>query len=243
MKNIIQQTREWYKNYYQEKKDFRNSLLYNPEVLFQLFAFRSSIISALKSIGSDSLSNKILDVGCGEGKNIYLFLELGFTPSNIYGVDILPEKIQVVKEKLPNINWICADASKMKFEDNKFDIVFESTMFIQLTNNNLSEKIAEEMIRVTKSGGYIILCDWRYSWLGNKNYNALTKKRIMKLFNVGTQMQVYRIHKGALIPPIGRFLSKYFSPLYFIISFLFPFLVGQTVTVLKKINKDKISNI
>jgi hypothetical protein len=40
--------------------------------------------------------------------------------------------------------------------------------------------------------------------------------------------------RGALIPPVGRFLSKYCHALYFPVAALLPPLVGQVVTVLQK---------
>jgi len=104
-----------------------------------------------------------------------------------------------------------------------------------MTDDELSGKIAKEMIRVTKKDGYILLIDWRYSHPFNKEYKGLSKKRIANLFDVGTKTSVFKIHKGALVPPAGRFISKNIPSIYFVLQSVFPFLVGQMVTVLKKV--------
>ena len=62
-----------------------------------------------------------------------------------------------------------------------FNLVMESTMFVQLTDEELSQKISQEMLRVTKPGGYILLIDWRYGKPGNTDYLAVSNKRITKL--------------------------------------------------------------
>ncbi len=234
LKTTEQGVEEIYKRYHSRKKKDRNDLLRNPEVLFQVLAFDRSIISAFSSIQLDPKTAKILDVGCGEGASIINLLRLGFLPSNLYGIDILRDKIKQAKIKFPNINWIHGDASSMQFEDNFFDCVMESTIFLQMTDDELSDKVAKEMIRVTKKGGYILLIDWRYSHPFNKEYKGLSKKRIINLFNVGSKTSILRTYKGALIPLVGRFISKNIPGIYFLLQSLFPFLVGQVTTVLKK---------
>ena len=231
---VEQKTAELYKEYYKKKDADRNDLLKNPEVLFQTLAFDRSIISSFASTNIEPETAKVLDVGCGAGGGVINLIRLGFSPSNIYGIDILRDRIAEAKVRFPNINWIYGDASCMKFEDNFFECVMESTIFLQMTDDELSGRIAKEMTRVTKRGGYIILIDWRYSHPFNKTYKGLSKKRLAKLFDVGTKTSVFKIHKGALVPPIGRFISKNIPSVYFVLQSLFPFLVGQVATVLRK---------
>ena len=67
----LSKTEQWYKEYYQKKGKFRNSLLYNPEVVFQTLAHDLCIIKAMNYLTKiskvDLASWKILDVGCGGG--------------------------------------------------------------------------------------------------------------------------------------------------------------------------------
>jgi len=192
------------------------------------------MVRALRSINADARSTRVLDFGCGEGGSMWVFLQLGFEPSNLFGVDIQEERILTAKSRNPVVNFQCADASRLDFRDNTFDIAMESTMFVQLADDGLAKAIAAEMVRVTKVGGTLLLCDWRYPKPGSPEYKALSTRRISKLFEVGTRTEICRTFHGPLVPPVGRFLSKHFSSAYFMIHALFPFLAGQVVTVLRK---------
>jgi ubiquinone/menaquinone biosynthesis C-methylase UbiE len=236
--SAVSQTREWYKNYYSDKGSHRNDLLRNSEVLFQTIAYDASLVSALRSIKLDSTSALILDVGCGGGGSLLNFLRFGFIPSQLYGIDILEERILEARYKYPNINWISGDAINMRFADNTFDLVFESTMFVQITDDDLAKRIASEMLRVTKCGGYILLIDWRYSKPWEAAYRGLSIRRIKELFTTGSKCQIEGVFRGALVPPLGRFVSKRFPSGYFLLQRLFPFLVGQIAVTLKKINDE-----
>ena len=122
----------------------------------------------------------------------------------------------------------------MKFEDAAFDVVSESTMFVSLTSDKLRTAIASEMVRVCRPGGYLILVDWRTPWPGNPNYKALTLREVRRLFGVKEKTDLVVRSRGALVPPLGRLLSRYASPLYFLVAALAPALVGQVVYVLKR---------
>jgi hypothetical protein len=43
------------------------------------------------------------------------------------------------------------------------------------------------------------------------------------------------VEKGALVPPVGRFLSSRLPGLYFAVQALMPPLVGQTTTILERL--------
>ena len=232
--DIEQKTDEVYKKYYSKKGKDRNDLLRNPEVLFQTLAFDRSIISSVASTKLDPKAAKILDVGCGNGVSILNLLKLGFSPSHLYGIDIIEKRILEAQTRFPNVNWTHCNASRMKFKDNFFDCVMESTIFLQMTDVELSGKIANEMIRVTNRGRYILLIDWRYSHPFDKGYKGLSRNRIANLFNVGSKTSIFKVYRGALIPPVGRFVSKNIPGIYFVLQLLFPFLVGQMATVLRK---------
>lgn len=217
--------------YYARKGNDRNDILTNPGVLFQTLALQKSVVEALWMLPINR-NWKVLDVGCGNGASLAQFLAFEFTPSCLYGIDVIPERVQEGKERYPNLNLICGDASQMDYESNSFNIVMESMIFLQMMDNALIQKIANEMLRVVEPSGYIILTDWRYGY-GNK-YNGLSKKRINQLFKVGTKTTVRCSTHGALLPPIGRFLSKYLSFSYFAIQRILPFCVAQVTTVLQK---------
>jgi len=225
---------DWYRAYYAAKGAERNSLLHNPEVLYQSLAQEAALVRALQYIRPNHEAAHVLDVGCGDGTTLLAFLRLGFAAGNLHGIDFQEERIARAKEKCASIHFAQGDATKMEFASQTFDLVHEATMFIHSVDEELSRKIAGEMVRVTKPGGHILLCDWRYSKPGSAAHCAVTQKRIARLFEIGRQTSRCGVFAGPLLPPIGRFLSRRLPSAYFLVSGLFPFLVGQVTTVLRK---------
>jgi ubiquinone/menaquinone biosynthesis C-methylase UbiE len=228
-------TANCYEEYYKTKLSNRNDPLSNPEVLFQGFAFESSVTNALRATQLPPDTARVLDVGCGSGNSLLNFIKLGFKAENLYGIDILEERVETGISKFPNLKLSVGDATDLKFSTGSFDIVFESTMFLQITDDNLACRIGTEMIRVTKPGGFIVLVDWRYGKPGKSEFSAVNSERISKLFSVNKATCVFASYKGALIPPVGRFLSANLPSTYFLVQALFPFLTGQMTTVLQKL--------
>jgi ubiquinone/menaquinone biosynthesis C-methylase UbiE len=227
------QTEVCYHDYYAAKGDDRNDPLRNPGVLFQNLAFEKSIVEALRRIKLDKESWKILDVGCGAGFSLLRLLSYGLEPERLFGIDIVESRIALGRKRHPALNLILGDATAMEYAPDSFDMVMESTVFLQLTDESIATGIASEMVRVVKTGGYILLTDWRYSF-GRKGYVAVSPERIARLFGVGKDTAVVCRTNGALLPPLGRALSRYLPSLYFPVCKLLPFLVGQVTTVLRK---------
>jgi ubiquinone/menaquinone biosynthesis C-methylase UbiE len=232
MAGLQLETEQWYEWYYRRKGMYRNDVIFNRGVLFQKLAFEKSIIEALRTIGINR-DWKVLDVGCGSGGSLIQFLDLGFNPNNLYGIDIIPNNIENAKEKLCNVQFECGNAAQMDYKSDYFDIVTESTMFMQITDNNLSQKIANEMLRVVKPSGYIMLIDWRYNFR-KPEYKPLSKTRVAELFKTGIKTKLHCYNHGALIPPVGRFLSARLSPIYFLVQSFLPILSAQITIILKK---------
>jgi SAM-dependent methyltransferase len=227
-------TEECYRQYNARKGADRNSLLHNPEVLFQTLARDAAIVRSMQWIHPDTQSAHVLDVGCGDGDSLWILLRLGFKPSNLFGVDIQEDRIFRAKTTNSFVNFECTDATNLAFNDDIFDITMESMLFLQLTDDDVARRIASEMIRVTKPGGILLVSDWRYSKPGSQEFKGVSTSRIADLYQVGTETEVCRTFQGPLVPPLGRFLSKHLSCSYFVIQALFPFFVGHMVSILKK---------
>jgi ubiquinone/menaquinone biosynthesis C-methylase UbiE len=232
--NLTAATKDWYRNYAGVKGDDRNDLVRNPGVLFQTLAMEMSVIRAMRSIPIDPATSKVLDVGCGWGGSLFTFVKMRFQPHLLYGVDIHDEMIAYAKGRFSSINFSVGDARKLDFPDHMFDIVTESYMFVQLTDETVSHEAADEMLRVLKPSGYLLLVDWRYSRPGDPNYVGLSKARVRKLFHVGERTEFLSTRNGALIPPLGRFVSRFLPSFYFLIQGFFGILAGQQAMVLRK---------
>ncbi|MDC0210564.1 class I SAM-dependent methyltransferase [Flavobacteriaceae bacterium] len=94
---------------------------------------------------------KILEVGIGDG--FPYSSKLDKMEFEVYGIDLSPKHVDMVKESLPNINVKVGDSENLDFKDDMFDVVFcfRSTWYFP----NLTKSI-NEMLRVRKQDGLVI---------------------------------------------------------------------------------------
>ncbi len=100
-------------------------------------------------------SDFVLDIGCGEGRNISSIIK---KTENVYGIDNDPKAVRDVQKHFKdhkNIKIFCAEAEKLPFEDSTFDTV---TFLIILPNLEYNKETAlKESVRVLKDKGHLIL--------------------------------------------------------------------------------------
>jgi len=84
---------------------------------------------------------KILDVGCEEGRELINLIRYGARPENLYGIDLLEERIITAKNLHPYINLISGDGSKLPYLDEYFDIVMQFTVFTSILDKNMKKNI------------------------------------------------------------------------------------------------------
>jgi len=178
------------------------------------------------------LASKILDVGCASGYGLTPFLLAGFSPEQLHGVDLFGERISQGKAAFPNMNLHQGDATDMNYPSESFDLSMEQFCFCHILSDSTRAKIAQEMLRVTKAGGYILVMDWCVG-CRKKQYNGVSKGKIKRLFHVGDKTEIVKRWPVQLAPPIGRTLSLYAPSFYPIIKKLFP-LVLSHLTLLQK---------
>ncbi|MBU2101819.1 MAG: class I SAM-dependent methyltransferase [Candidatus Omnitrophota bacterium] len=147
---------------------------------------------------------KILDIGCGGGTTLAGFLTWGAKPENLYGVDLIPERIEDARSRYPAFTFYCADAEHLEFPDFSFDMIIIFTVFSSILDDSMAKKIAGEAMRVLKTGGLIIIYDVRYPNLFNPFVRALTKQLVRKYFSGYTRLSFTAL---TLIPTLARFLG------------------------------------
>lgn len=94
-------------------------------------------------------ASKILDVGCGGG---FLSNELALHGHDVTGVDISEESLNVARsfDKTNNAKYITADAYRLPFPDNSFDVL---TAMDFLEHVDRPDDIIKEFARVLKPQG------------------------------------------------------------------------------------------
>lgn len=103
-------------------------------------------------------NERILDLATGTGRVSVGLAEKGIP---IMGVDLTWKMLELAKQKaaekgLNNISFHVANALKLPFKDNTFDKVV-STRFFHILPFEMQKAIVQEMTRIVKPGGTIIV--------------------------------------------------------------------------------------
>ncbi len=100
---------------------------------------------------------KLLDAGCGGGRNLTYFFKAGF---DVSGVDQSPAAIAEIRSlaaamapNLPAENFRVETVEKMSFADSAFDVVLSSAVLHFARDENHWRAMVDEMWRVLKPGG------------------------------------------------------------------------------------------
>ena len=102
---------------------------------------------------------KVLDAGCGGGRNLVYFLQNDF---EVYGIDPNSNAVDAVSElaktlapDLPADNFKMAVAEKLPFDDERFDLVISSAVLHFANDEKHFDAMLRSMWRVLKPGGYL----------------------------------------------------------------------------------------
>jgi demethylmenaquinone methyltransferase/2-methoxy-6-polyprenyl-1,4-benzoquinol methylase len=131
----------------------------------------------------DKPGGRVLDVGCGPAEMVRALLRLD---CEFWGLDPSPRMIEICRTRfgeLKNVHFVEGQAGQISFPDAFFDVVLCMGVIDGLKN---SGQVLEEMLRVMKPGGTIIISFAnRHSpyaqWKKYVFYPALTlKRRVMQ---------------------------------------------------------------
>jgi ubiquinone/menaquinone biosynthesis C-methylase UbiE len=102
---------------------------------------------------------KLLDAGCGNGRNAYYLMQAGV---KVYGADVSEAAIQRMKQlakelapTLPERNFIVADLDKLPFDDSTFDVVICSAVLHFARSEDHFKTMVSELWRILKPGGML----------------------------------------------------------------------------------------
>jgi ubiquinone/menaquinone biosynthesis C-methylase UbiE len=147
---------------------------------------------------------RILDVGCGYGSLLAWFRELGVPAENLFGVDLLANRIQVARETNPTLTFLEGNAERLDFSDGSFDLVAAFTVFSSILDPAMAKNVARSMSRVLNGGGAVVWYDMRYPNPWNRHLKAMTKGRIRELF----PSAVNELESTTVLPPLARRLGR-----------------------------------
>ena len=134
----------------------QQEISYPPEYVIRIFKGNYPNLKMPKP----TKGQKILDVGCGNGRNLPLFVQLGL---ETYGVEITNSIVEHLRSQMAPFNIKpnhiqVGNCSSLNFEDGYFDYVisWNSSYYMSLTKSSYSDHI-NELTRVLSPGGWLII--------------------------------------------------------------------------------------
>lgn len=134
--------------------------LYKIEDEHFWYRSRNRVIKRLfkKYLGTSD-SKKIMEIGCGNG-----FILKGLTELKNYklsGADIHIQGLKNSKERLPDVDFIQLDATRMPFE-KEFDAIGAFDVLEHITDD---VKVIKNAHKALQSGGYFLVTVPQYQWM------------------------------------------------------------------------------
>ena len=138
--------------------------------------------AALKAVDPKA-GQTILDLAAGTGVSSVVYAKPGV---RVIAADFSEGMLAAGRKKRPQLEFVFADATKLPFKDAEFDTVTISFGLRNVVDTTLAVR---EMLRVTKPGGKLVICEF------GKVTNPILRP-------------LYRFYLTKLLPTISGWSSK-----------------------------------
>lgn len=102
----------------------------------------------LKSIPEKS---RILDVGCGGGRDSKVFYQNGH---HVVGIDLSKVMLRQARKRVPQARFVCMDVTKVDFPASSFDGIWAEAVLLHLKRTDVP-KVLKRFYKILKPGGLI----------------------------------------------------------------------------------------
>ncbi|MGB9198683.1 MAG: class I SAM-dependent methyltransferase [Terriglobales bacterium] len=184
--------------------DAEYKTMFELESFYWWFVARRKLISeVVAGLGKSPDENLILDVGCGTGLNCAAFSKLGKT----YGVDSSLRALEFARSRQTE-NLVLSKAEDLQFPAESFDVVTALDV-LEHTDNDLAT--LQEMYRVTKPGGYLVVTVPAYGFLWSEHDEALRHRRRYSAHELRNKLTI----SGFSVRRSTYFITLLFFPIFF----------------------------
>lgn len=143
--------------------------------------------------------DKILDIGCGNGRLLEFLLEM---KTDYIGIDNSEKLIEIARKKYPAAKFQTADALKLPFPDNYFNKVYSIAVLHHIPSRELRLRFCEEAKRILKPGGLFILTVWKF----HKLHDLVLVLKYVVLKAIGRS----KLDFGDIFEPWGQKVERYY---------------------------------
>ncbi len=196
----------------------------SPYVTAVQAELKKNCVLLLQKYFKDFSNLTVLEIGAGNGSNANMFEAIGFQLKNISFNELLEERIKAIEANYPNNKLYKGDAIRIEIPE-KFDVVYQSTVFTSVLNTEDRINLANKMWHLLKPGGVILWYDFIYNNPKNSDVRKVNVQEVKQLFNKSTNSSILKL---TLAPPIGRRVGKFYA------LFNVPFLRSHILAVFQK---------
>ena len=143
---------------------------------------------------------RIADVGCGRGYWLEYFSCWSRQPDGVFGIERDWERVESARNRIKQAHIVAGDARDLPWAAASFDLVSQFVVFTSILDPADRLRIASEMSRVLKPGGYILWYDFFAPNPSNRKTRAIRRLEIATLFP-DCQIKLRRV---TLAPPLAR---------------------------------------
>lgn len=140
------------------------------------YLYKNMFVSPVQIIESLSLrkGDTVADFGCGSGAYVFAASKIVSDRGRVYAIDTHRDILEKINREADKMNIINIDTlltdieDKVQIESLSCDVVILSNVLSEINN---VDKVLEEVKRILKPDGYLLVVDWK------EIDHALSKKR------------------------------------------------------------------
>ena len=203
---------------------------HRPEIVRQAAARSRALTSLLTAtVGPDLSAVRVLDVGCGNGGFLRQLIDWGATPAHLAGTELQQDRLEQARARsAPGVRWHLGGLDP--FPDDSMDLVSANTVFSSILDEDLRRKLAADMWRVLRPGGWAMIFDFRYGNPRNPQVRKVSDVELLRFWPA--EQRQYR--SLVLAPPLGRALAGLPWLLPELLSALVPLLRSHFIYMARK---------
>ncbi len=131
----------------------------NPISLVHAHILELEVTRAFNQLDIELVDRRILDVGCGYGRMLRFWAEMGANPNLISGIDLSYYRLVRAAELSSRMGLVTGDASKIPYPTSFFDLVSQFSAFSSILDVELRKMAALDIVRVLKPSGWLVWYD------------------------------------------------------------------------------------
>jgi ubiquinone/menaquinone biosynthesis C-methylase UbiE len=210
MTDEIDRLRHMYATQYNPDPHDRNYIWHplNPISIYYRQAQERAIANLFRRNELSIPKLHVLDIGCGNGGLLRFLASLGIPPEQLSGIDLMPNRITTARRLVPAaVSLLVGNVETLPYPGQCFDLIAQFTVFSSIQDAQLRQRVANEMMRVLKTGGCILWYDMYKS--RDASMCNLPMPAIRKLFpgmKILHKQSLHSIYTTRILR-YGRFIS------------------------------------